>query len=477
MCHKFRTKSKNSGNPFLLLTTTLSVCVAIFLFQSCASMQGEGEPPSTDDATPPAGYAPKYIKQNMAVPADPNSASGMSLEITRVEANQPNKIRIYAHIVDSLGNNYTGGSVGKWKPRWCLVSDSINDASRDVPYVLRETTEDVNEPQAIALVMDHSGSMGEARAMQVQNAAEQLISMKKPEDALALVKYDNSIGVEASLTTNSAELRLKLQKVGLQGYGKMTAICNGIATGIQQVANAPNVKRKVVMVFTDGQDNSSTISKDSVINLAKRAGVIVCAADFGNGVDGSFLRDIARATGGSYHHLYGTNEFDHVFEDIYHRLRNYYVIEFTPTEYGVHSVRLKLCLPKDSLTAEINFDNTPDIGAIALLNIYFDSDKTSLKSASKKAMDNIFTLLKAFPKVTIEVRGHTDSQNKTKDAEHNLKLSQQRADAVKDALVKRGIEAGKIRAIGFGDTKPVADNETDEGRAQNRRTEFIILTK
>lgn len=77
----------------------------------------------------------------------------------------------------------------------------------------------------------------------------------------------------------------------------------------------------------------------------------------------------------------------------------------------------------------------------------------------------------------IEVRGHTDSTNKTKDKERNVKLSQKRADAVKNELVKRGFTAERIKAVGYGDSQPVADNKSEEGRAQNRRTEFVVTKK
>ena len=71
----------------------------------------------------------------------------------------------------------------------------------------------------------------------------------------------------------------------------------------------------------------------------------------------------------------------------------------------------------------------------------------------------------------IEVEGHTDNVGK---AEVNKKLSQKRADAVKDYLIKKGIEADRLSAIGYGSEQPIADNKTKEGRAQNRRVEFKI---
>jgi outer membrane protein OmpA-like peptidoglycan-associated protein len=205
---------------------------------------------------------------------------------------------------------------------------------------------------------------------------------------------------------------------------------------------------------------------------------MICGIDFGENIAPDYLKSLAHETGGSYHHMYGTHEFGRVFEDIYKRLRNYYVVEFTPQNFGKHITRVKLCTPKDTMqSGDVAYDNTPDIGAISLLDVTFDLNKADLKSESKKALQRVAGMMKAFSTMVIEVRGHTDSQNKTGDADYNAKLSQRRADAVCAALAKLGVPAERMHARGFGDTLPVADNTTDAGRAKNRRTEFVIISK
>jgi outer membrane protein OmpA-like peptidoglycan-associated protein len=71
----------------------------------------------------------------------------------------------------------------------------------------------------------------------------------------------------------------------------------------------------------------------------------------------------------------------------------------------------------------------------------------------------------------VDIEGHTDNIGKADD---NLQLSQNRADACKQYLVKKGIEESRISSVGYGDMRPIADNATEEGRAKNRRTEFNI---
>ena len=109
-------------------------------------------------------------------------------------------------------------------------------------------------------------------------------------------------------------------------------------------------------------------------------------------------------------------------------------------------------------------------GVIDLYGIYFDTDKTDVKPESTAVLDEIATLLKIDRSLKLEVSGHTDNTG-TKD--HNLKLSQGRAQAVVQILVaKYGIDAKRLVAKGYGDTKPVAPNTTDDGRAKNRRVEL-----
>lgn len=454
-----------------LLLLSLLIGGILLGIAGCASFDQGGEPPNEQDAPPPSDYKPLFVKQSLPVGA---SAATPGVYISSMDVREPNKVRVYAHIIDSNGAYLTGATSLKW---WCGATDEFDGKERKMKLNIREATINDQEPHAIALVMDHSGSMGEDRALAIQNAAETIINTKKSEDGIALIKYDSKIGIEVPLTRDAAELRSKLQKTGLLGFGGLTAILDGITNGINQISAAQGYRRKAVIIFTDGQDNSSKTTKEAVIKLAKEKNIMICALDFGYGVNGNFLSDIVKETGGSYNRIYNTAEFDDAFADIYRRLRNYYVIEFNPVDFGMHTVKLKFCLPKDSANAEISFDNTPDVGSIALLNVYFDLDKADLKSESKAALDNISTLLKGFPLMEIEVRGHTDSTNKTKDKERNVKLSQKRADAVKNELVKRGFTAERIKAVGYGDSQPVADNKSEEGRAQNRRTEFVVTKK
>jgi OOP family OmpA-OmpF porin len=110
-------------------------------------------------------------------------------------------------------------------------------------------------------------------------------------------------------------------------------------------------------------------------------------------------------------------------------------------------------------------------GSIAVHDILFDTGKATIKPESAGVLAVIAEALKGEPALTIEIQGHTDNVGA---AAANLKLSQDRAAAVKAHLVQTGgIAAARLTTAGLGDTKPIGDNATDEGRAQNRRVELV----
>jgi OmpA-OmpF porin, OOP family len=108
-------------------------------------------------------------------------------------------------------------------------------------------------------------------------------------------------------------------------------------------------------------------------------------------------------------------------------------------------------------------------GAIIFRNINFDFNKSNIKSESYPILDEVTEYLKANPNVKMEVQGHTDSKG---TAAYNLKLSDRRAAAVKTYLVGKGVAADRLETKGYGLSKPIAPNDTEENRARNRRVEF-----
>jgi outer membrane protein OmpA-like peptidoglycan-associated protein len=109
---------------------------------------------------------------------------------------------------------------------------------------------------------------------------------------------------------------------------------------------------------------------------------------------------------------------------------------------------------------------------IRLRNVFFEFDRADIKPESEVELLEVVRLLQAHPKWKVEVQGHTDSVGTVM---YNQQLSQRRAEAVRQFLIQRGIKAERIQARGYGSSRPIAPNTTEEGRALNRRTEILFI--
>lgn len=103
--------------------------------------------------------------------------------------------------------------------------------------------------------------------------------------------------------------------------------------------------------------------------------------------------------------------------------------------------------------------------------VLFGFDRSDLSANAQQNLDKLVTVLKKYPDTNIEVLGHTDSKGSDT---YNMNLSEKRAGSVATYLKNNGIGSGRITTKGLGETDPVATNDTDEGRAANRRVEFVI---
>ena len=151
-----------------------------------------------------------------------------------------------------------------------------------------------------------------------------------------------------------------------------------------------------------------------------------------------------------------------------------YGISVTADAYLFHSENFNL--PKgdgfNSVSKDIELKNIKVGSNITLKNVFFNTGKWEVKKDSYTELDRLVALLSDIPSLAIEISGHTDNVG---SESFNELLSTRRADAVVNFLVGKGVDKKRLSAKGYGQSKPVGSNYTDEGRAQNRRTEFEII--
>lgn len=153
-----------------------------------------------------------------------------------------------------------------------------------------------------------------------------------------------------------------------------------------------------------------------------------------------------------------------------------YGISVNKQDYLFHSENFDI--PEDAVAKQIKKDillKKVEVGTrIVLNNIFYDFNKATLRPESEAELDRLYKLLNENPTLKIEISGHTDNVG---SASYNQKLSESRAKSVVNYLLDKGIAQTRLTFKGYGFNRPVAGNDTEDGRQQNRRTEFEILDK
>ncbi|MGB9852967.1 MAG: OmpA family protein [Candidatus Kapaibacteriota bacterium] len=417
--------------------------------------------------------------------ADPNT---LKYDIWRIEIDKyPDTVKLYARVFDTLGNfiSQMAEPYKKTSHKYFNFLDEYLGKVyniRKVPiaeFNVREYGANDSIPYYIVLTVDYSGSMsGVTNA--IFEGTEMFISLKYNNDKIAFCTFNKNFEIKIPFETNKEKLIEDFRARRTKGFGLYSGLFDAIYKSIDMFSSIPDDRfPRLVVVFSDGDDNYSTSKIGQIIALAKKNKVHIFTVAFGYSIDEN-LMEISFNTGGKFYKAYSKDELKRIFLDIYMSLRNYYLITYKPPKYwGFHRVVSYLDIPnrKDSLWAEGFYDTSEmwkDTGDSFVRPILFDFDKWDIKPESFAIIDEIVDQMMSRPRLRLEIQGHTDNIG---TIEYNQKLSELRAKAVYDALVERGVDPKRLRWRGFGMSQPVAPNDTEEGRALNRRTQFVILAK
>lgn len=433
--------------------------------------------------------APRADSSLPETPAPARATPPLLLHIRTVDDSRyPDEITMRAFVYDTSGRFVMGlappyfTGLGSYRDYWRTLTDSCGSAAVVLDsFTVTEVRENDREPYAVAFVLDHSPSMGQERTLRLQEAARSTLGKVATSDYISVIKFTKDIKVEVPLSGDSAVYKRQFAVDGLEGYGGGTAMYDAARAGIDQVASAPAHCKRALIIFTDGDDNSSKTTFDEVYAYARRNNVTVYTIAYGL-VDEQPLQELASYCGGRMYRIFSSKEFPYVFADIYRSLKNYYRITYRPPQCsGIHTVTADLAVRELGLTlrARGRYDRsvfTPfdTVGAIVFANIEFEYGKAAVREDSKGFIREVAAAMLSRPTMTIEIRGHTDDVG---SEDFNLRLSKDRAQAVANELVHLGVEAKRLSVVGYGESRPLVPNTSPDNARKNRRTEFVIVSK
>lgn len=427
-----------------------------------------------------------YLKGTMAI--DTADVNKLIYDIFRIEIDEyPENLKIYARVYDSLGNFITNMADPYKSNDSITYFTSMRERlgkiykKRNVQidsFKVREYGANDSIPYNIALSVDYSGSM-DAMLSAIFEGTELFIKMKMKYDKIALTTFNKDLDIKVNFEKDTTQL-LKLYRAKReQGLGLFSGVMDAIEENMKLFKGTSDSVPRVLVVFSDGDDNYSDTKIHEIIEEAKEKKIHIFPVAFGYSKDDG-LKSLASNTGGKFYKAYTKEQLVAIFRDIYMSLRYYYYITYKPPLFwGYHHVFAGLNAPgmNDSLIAEGNYDTSDlwkGVGDEFSRPILFEFDKSDIKPESMYIIDEIVDAMMSRPQLRLEIQGHTDNVG---TEEYNQKLSERRAKAVYDAIVNAGISERRLRYRGFGYSQPLTTNESEEARAKNRRTQFVVIAK
>lgn len=370
-----------------------------------------------------------------------------------------------------------------WKD---FVTGNLTVAAAPKQISVREHRKSEDESFAVGFALDHSLSMTVPRALRMQKAIMSALQAFNPHDYVSIVKFTSRVNQEVPLTKNPGEYLEKFKINGLNLHSDGTAIYDAAVESMNQLIKAENVSNRILVLFTDGEDNSSSASLQDVIDLAKEHRIRVHSVVYGITTDGPMAK-IAEETGGKLYRLTEASSFDRVFLGIYTALRHSYIITINlkgervvesalggvMTAAGVstgtiRSNEMLVLLPRQN--SDISPLSTEET-LVFNMDFSFDEETGEIKREDIKRLDSVATVLVQRSDIVLDLL--SPSVGQIRPTQQEVELATRKIKSIRDLLISRGINPARIQ--GYAD-RSAAANPLLQRVASNSRT-TLVFTK
>lgn len=395
----------------------------------------------------------------------------------------PDSVVAKVLLYDTTGTAITGMAPPKFIGKgdhldyWFKLTDSSRCGEIPIKqYKVEEISKLDSEPFSMVFALDHSASMGKGRAELLYKSLKRTLFAVKPGDEVSIVNFTDKPKTKVKLSDDRKNYILRYTFDYEDGG---TDTYKAFLHSIDELDSAKAGHKRILVLFSDGDVSLNDEKQKEIRQKALQKGISIYTIVYG--FWSNSLKEIAQSTGGRYYPIISSKQFPFVFRDIYLSLNSYYKITYrAPACNDVHKTKVSFRFPElknSDLTDGGFYDRSiftekDTIGAVALINIEFESGSSEIKRESFDEIQNIANSLMKNDDLKLQINGHTDNVGSEED---NMKLSQERADAVKMKLIQMGISSKRLRTKAYGESKPIAPNDTPENKRKNRRTEFVII--
>lgn len=372
--------------------------------------------------------------------------------------------------IEIVISDVKGNTIGGYAPPYLQSEDDARALWKDFvtsnlavsalpeDISVREQRKSEDDAFAVAFVLDHSPSMTIPRAIRMQKAIQTVLSSFNKNDYVSVVKFTGRTSTEVELTNDREKYMSSFKVNGLNLRSNGTAIYDGAKRGLEQLDLAPTATRRFLIVFTDGEDNSSITSLEEVLTEAKKTNTTIHTVVYGVANDTKVGR-LAAETGGTNFRLKDVSDFDRVFLGIYNALRHSYILTITTkgqrdvesnmggimTAAGssAGSIRtndMLVLMPRTNV--EVSRYST-DEALVMNVDLTFDTDNGDVLANSLTLLDSVATVMVQRVDLGLDI---VSSSSAAVATQQEIEMAQRRVRSVRDVLIRRGINPARIQS-------------------------------